>query len=208
MIDCGDDWLKALPTLSPTAIVITHAHPDHAFGLAGGAPCPVYASEDTWSLVARYPIEDRRIVEARTPFEIGGARFEAFPVEHSVRAPAVGYRVSGDGASFFYVPDLAAIRERHEALAGVALYVGDGATVARSMVRRRDHVLIGHAPITSQLGWCEEERVGRAIFTHCGSGIVKSDARRIAARIKGLGEDYGVEASVAYDGLTLTLRAA
>jgi phosphoribosyl 1,2-cyclic phosphodiesterase len=208
MIDCGADWLKLLTSVSPTAIVITHAHPDHAFGLAGGAPCPVYASEETWSLVARYPIEDRRIVEARTPFEIGGARFEAFPVEHSVRAPAVGYRVSGDGASFFYVPDLAAIRERHEALAGVALYVGDGATVARSMVRRRDHVLIGHAPITSQLGWCEEERVGRAIFTHCGSGIVKSDARRIAARIKGLGEDYGVEASVAYDGLTLTLQAA
>jgi hypothetical protein len=37
---------------------------------------------------------------------------------------------------------------------------------------------------------------------------VKSDARRIAASIKGLGEDYGVEASVACDGLTLTLRAA
>ena len=32
MIDCGADWLKRLPCVAPTAIVITHAHPDHAFG--------------------------------------------------------------------------------------------------------------------------------------------------------------------------------
>jgi len=207
MIDCGADWLKALPSVSPTAIVITHAHPDHAFGLAAGASCPVYATEETWALIARYSVADRRIVEARVPFSIGGVSFEAFAVDHSIRAPAVGYRVRGDGAAFFYVPDLAAICERREALRGVALYVGDGATVVRSMVRRRDHVLIGHAPVAAQLSWCEEERVGRAIFTHCGSGIVKSDARRIDARIRQLGAEHGVEASVAYDGLTLALAA-
>ena len=169
MIDCGTDWLKALASVRPTAIVLTHAHDDHAAGLARGAPCPVYATEETWSRIGRYGIEDRRMVEARVPFHIGGLRFEAFPVEHSLLAPAVGYRVSGDGAAFFYVPDLAAIREQHAALAGVGLYVGDGATVVRSMVRHRDHVLIGHAPIAAQLGWCEEEGVTRAIFTHCGS---------------------------------------
>ena len=207
MIDCGADWLKALPAVAPTAIILTHAHPDHAYGLAAGAPCPVYATEETWSLIASYPLRDRRVVEARVPFLIGGVRFEAFPVDHSIRAPAVGYRVSGDGASFFYVPDLVAICERHEALRGVALYIGDGATVTRSMVRRRDHVLIGHAPIAAQLGWCEEERVGRAIFTHCGSGIVRSEAKRIDARIKEFGAEHGVEASVAYDGLTLALAA-
>lgn len=205
MMDCGADWLGALRTVSPTAIVLTHGHPDHAFGLASGAPCPVYASAETWSLIARYPVDDRRVVEPRLPFAIGGVRFEAFKVQHSLRAPAVGYRVNAGRATFFYVPDLAAIPEQRAALRDIDLYIGDGATIIRSMVRAKNHRLIGHAPITAQLGWCEAERVARAIFTHCGSGIVKGDARRVAARIKTIGEEHGVDASVAYDGLTLSI---
>ncbi len=139
------------------------------------------------------------------PFRIGGIGFEAFNVEHSLRAPAVGYRIDAGGPSFFYVPDLAAICEPDAALGGVSLYVGDGATVTRSMVRRRDHVLIGHAPIAAQLGWCEKEGVRRAIFTHCGSFIVKNDAHKMAARVADLGKVHGIEASIAYDGLRLIL---
>jgi phosphoribosyl 1,2-cyclic phosphodiesterase len=205
MIDCGTDWLKTFARVAPTAIVLTHAHDDHAAGLASGASCPVYATQETLDRIARFPIEDARVVEARVPFKIGGVSFEAFAVEHSLRAPAVGYRIDEGGPSFFYVPDLAAICEPHAALDGVSLYIGDGATVTRSMVRRRDHALIGHAPIVAQLGWCAEERVARAIFTHCGSGIVESDAREIAACIADLGKAHGIEANIAYDGLTLTL---
>jgi phosphoribosyl 1,2-cyclic phosphodiesterase len=205
MIDCGADWLKACAKIAPTAIVLTHAHDDHAAGLASGALCPVYATEETFDRISRFPILDRRVIAPRVPFHIGGLTFEAFEVEHSLRAPAVGYRVSAGGSAFFYVPDLAAFFDRHAALGGVPLYIGDGATVTRSMVRRRDHALIGHAPIAAQLGWCEEEGVREAIFTHCGSGIVKGDARKIAARIAALGQVHGVNASIAYDGLTLTL---
>ena len=37
MIDCGTDWLGRLRMIAPTAVVLTHAHPDHASGLAEGA---------------------------------------------------------------------------------------------------------------------------------------------------------------------------
>src|SRR5438477_103225 len=36
MIDCGLDWLGKLKRVSPNAIVLTHAHPDHAWGLKQG----------------------------------------------------------------------------------------------------------------------------------------------------------------------------
>jgi hypothetical protein len=59
MIDCGADWLNAVNSVSPTAILLTHAHGDHAFGLAKGVSCPVYATDDTWSAISRFPIADR-----------------------------------------------------------------------------------------------------------------------------------------------------
>src|SRR5438874_2077480 len=36
MIDCGLDWLGKFERLHPDAIVLTHAHPDHAWGLKNG----------------------------------------------------------------------------------------------------------------------------------------------------------------------------
>ena len=205
MIDCGADWLKRLKMVAPTAIVLTHGHGDHAFGLARGAPCPVHATEETWPLIASFPIEDRRSVHPRKPFRIGGIAFEAFPVQHSLRAPAVGYRVSRGRAALFYVPDVASIREQTAALRGISLYVGDGATLVRSMVRRRGRSLIGHAPIKTQLLWCQREGVKTAIFTHCGSLIVKGDARAMAGRVRALGLECGIDASLAHDGLELSL---
>jgi phosphoribosyl 1,2-cyclic phosphodiesterase len=206
MIDCGADWLQLIGSLAPSAIVLTHAHPDHAWGLARGAPCPVYATTDTLALLRNYPLREPRPVQPRKPFAFGELSFEAFPVEHSIRAPAVGYRVSAATACFFYVPDVVAIRDRHRAVKGVQLYIGDGAVVRRSMVRRRGETLIGHAPIVAQLGWCEAEHVGKAVFTHCGSDIVRGDARHLNSVVRRLGSERGVEARIAYDGLRFVLR--
>src|SRR6516162_10143343 len=38
LVDCGADWAGRIEALRPTAIVVTHGHPDHAWGLANGAP--------------------------------------------------------------------------------------------------------------------------------------------------------------------------
>jgi hypothetical protein len=41
------------------------------------------------------------------------------------------------------------------------------------------------------------------VFTHCGSEIVKSDARTAAAVVRALGSEHGIEALIAYDGFEL-----
>src|SRR6516162_1299255 len=137
MIDCGADWLGRLRAIAPTAILLTHAHPDHAAGLAEGAPCPVYATKKTLDLLHRYPIHDRHALVQRKSAIIGGVTFETFPVRHSIRAPAVGYRVSIGNFRFFYLPDVAALPNASRALRGIDVYIGDGATVRRSMVRKK-----------------------------------------------------------------------
>ena len=123
-----------------------------------------------------------------------------FPVEHSIRAPAVGFRVSAGGACFFYVPDVAGIPDAAHALRGINVYIGDGATMKRSMVRRKRRTAIGHAPISSQLDWCEKVDVRRAIFTHCGSPIVRGDARKLNAALRRIGRQHDVGARFACDG--------
>jgi phosphoribosyl 1,2-cyclic phosphodiesterase len=205
MIDCGLDWLGKLRRLNPDAIVLTHAHPDHAWGLEQGAPCPVFAPAKTWQTLKNCPINDRRLIDERAPTEIYGIIFEAFPVEHSLLAPAVGYRVSAGRALIFYAPDLIFIEDRAAALKGVRIYIGDGATFTRSFIRRRGDRLIGHASIATQLGWCVKEGVGRAIVTHCGSEIVIGDKRKIDKKLCDIAAERCIEARIAHDGMKLVL---
>ena len=88
---------------------------------------------------------------------------------------------------------------------GVQLYIGDGATVTRSFIRKRGKALIGHSPVRTQLTWCQKEGVPRAIITHCGSEIVTGDEREISAKIRAMAAERRVDVRIAYDGMKLTL---
>ena len=202
MIDCGQDWLKKVWCLLPDAIVITHAHPDHAWGLKDGAPCPVYATTASWLIMQKYPIQERHIMIPRKKIKICGITFETFPVVHSILAPGVGYRITAGGKSIFVVHDLISIDDRIDALKKVKLYIGDGATITRPLVRRKGDVLFGHTTIRAQLGWCQKENVPLMIVTHCGSQIVQG-GRAATQKIKSLAKECGIAVKVAFDGMQI-----
>jgi ribonuclease BN (tRNA processing enzyme) len=203
LVDCGSDWLGKFGRFRPNAVVLTHAHPDHAAGLRGGSPYPVFGTAQTLAALSHYPLASTRVIAHETPVVISGVMFEPFRLEHSILAPAVGYRITAGRSAVFYAPDVAAICNRLRALRGVRLYIGDGATLTRPLLRRRGDVMIGHASIRTQLAWCERAGVGQAIFTHCGSAIVAGDEAAATRAVEAMGRERGIRARVAYDGLEL-----
>jgi ribonuclease BN (tRNA processing enzyme) len=208
LLDCGEDWRGRLEEMGrPRAAFITHAHPDHAGGLADGAPWPVFATARAWEGLEGYPLERGGVLGARQPVTVAGITLEPFTVQHSTRAPAVGYRITAGRVSVFYAPDLVYIDQRAAALGGCLLYVGDGASLDRSLVRKTGGSLIGHTPFRTQLTWCQKEGVPRAVATHCGSQIVAGDERQLGAKLREMAAERGVEAEIASDGRELVLRA-
>lgn len=206
MIDCGTSWLRRVNQIKPDHIILTHAHPDHSWGLKNGSPCPVWTTKETWKLIKEFPIADRRMLKARKRKIIAGISFEPFPVWHSIRAPAVGYRIICEGVKFFYVPDVAWIPKIQSAFRGIAFYIGDGATIAHPMIRKHapSGQIFGHATVRQQLTWCRKQKVKKMIVTHCGSSVVRNEKRAIEL-IENLAQERGVEVEIAYDGLELII---
>jgi ribonuclease BN (tRNA processing enzyme) len=165
----------------------------------------VYASAESWRAMAAWPLAMRYVVPPRQQFALASLVVEAWPVEHSVLAPAVGYRITAGSSRIFYVPDVARLPNAIAALQDVDLYVGDGATLDRPLIRRRGSVRIGHATVATQLGWCEAAGVKNAVFTHCGSGIVRSQPRESAVALSAMAREHGIRARFAYDGMRMTV---
>lgn len=113
--------------------------------------------------------------------------------------------MSAGRACIFYAPDLIFIHERSAALKGVQIYIGDGATVTQSFIRKRGKALIGHSPVRTQLTWCQKEGVPHAIITHCGSEIVTGNERDITAKIYAMALERDVDVQIAYDGMKVKL---
>ena len=203
LLDFGENWAGRLAELAPDWIAITHAHPDHSFGLRQGAGVPVFVTQESRDLLKDYPVADFRTVAPGRHVAAGPFDILPYAVIHSIRAPAVGYRVAAGSLVIAYNADLVAIERKEEILTGVDVYIGDGSTLVRPMVRRRGEAIFGHTTVRAQLNWCRQFGIPRAFIVHCGKELVEMPPDELDRRVAALAGD--VQATVATDGLEVRL---
>lgn len=200
LLDAGQNWRGRLRRIRADWIAITHAHPDHSFALEEGTNAPVYVSEESRSLLVRYPVKTFRVFDAGDLIRLGPFRVRPYDVVHSIRAPAVGFKIHASKTTLVYNPDVISIPREKDVLAGVDVYIGDGATLTRPLVRRREKLLFGHTTVRAQLGWCERNGIARAYIVHCGKQLVEMKPAELQRRVNELA-GLAVRARVARDGM-------
>jgi phosphoribosyl 1,2-cyclic phosphate phosphodiesterase len=186
--------------MSLDAVLYTHAHADHIFGLDDlrmfnwrrvGA-LPVYGSATTLDALRRtfwYVFEDVEagggkplldLHEIRAPLTLHGRSVIPVPLQHG-RLPILGYRIGG----FAYLTDVSAIPEPSYAL------LTDLDVLVLSALRHRPHPT--HLHLARALE--ETARIGaaRTLFTHIAHEV---EHAAVAATLP-----PGVE--LAYDGLSI-----
>lgn len=165
------------------ALLITHCHADHVFGLDDIRPMnfkygaiSVYASESTWSQLRRvfyYIFEAKHIggglpqitphtIHNYQPFEICDLRITPIPVIHG-KGEVNGFRFSNGRSEFAFVTDCNAIPDESlTALEGLDLLILDA-------LRLKPHPT--HLHLEQSLAYVAHLQPRRTLFTHMGHDI-------------------------------------
>jgi len=205
LIDFGRDWLGKLNQIKPDWILVTHAHEDHVWGLKQGTDIPVFASKDTIKLIKKFPLKNLKGFSFYKKFKLGPFNILPYPVMHSTRCPAGGFKISCNKFTFIYNPDLIYIYRVKQILKNVDLYIGDGATIDKNLIRKIKGKLVGHTTVRAQINWCAKHKVPWCIITHCGSQIVRMNKKELQ-KILAKYVKPGVKVQIAHDGYALTVR--
>ncbi|MBC7332889.1 MAG: MBL fold metallo-hydrolase [Actinobacteria bacterium] len=191
------------------ALLITHAHPDHYIWTLREekeVKIPVYLTEVTLNYGQNKPVNYHVIVPEES-FELGSINVVAYEVIHSLRCPAVCYKLKGSKV-LVYAPDIVDIGSegdeeksdrKRKVFENVDILIADGSSLDVNMVRRKDNKLFGHARIKTIVGWCKKYRIGSLIITHCGKQLVTIDEKELQKKLYEYAEGK-VDIRVAYDG--------
>jgi len=148
LFDAGPDIKEQLAKTrhKPDAVFITHAHPDHIDGI-----------DDL-------PQDTKRFLKEGA--ELDHTKTIAFPVKHSIIAPAVGFKFFSDHLRIIYLPDYLEIIDK-KILRDTDLAILDGSVFKRDIIRNKE-LGIGHRSIMNSVSDMRKAGIKNMIFTHVG----------------------------------------
>jgi len=113
LLDFGKSWQKKLKFINPDFVWISHAHPDHSFGLQNEkTKIPVFMSKETSDRLPenKFPLQNRQVIGSN--FKFGSIKAQEIPIGHSTKAPMSGLIIETDEGKIGYFPDVLNIPDK------------------------------------------------------------------------------------------------
>lgn len=157
LLDFGASWQGKLKFVNPDYIWISHAYPDHALGLRGEkTKIPVFMSKETSGRLPekKFPLENRQVVKGN--FKFGSIKAREISVNHSSKAPMSGLTIETDEGKIGYFPDVLDVPDK-SIFKELSIYIGDGSSLTRDIVRTTKGKRVGHASMITQMALCQGE---------------------------------------------------
>ncbi|MDZ7837228.1 MAG: MBL fold metallo-hydrolase [Actinomycetota bacterium] len=140
-----------------------------------------------------------RIIEPEKKFSIKDISVVAYRVIHSLRCPAVCFRLRGE-KTIVYAPDIVDTEiDKSIVFKGVDTLIADGSSLNINMVRRRDGKIFGHTRAKTVINWCKKYGIENLILTHFGKQIVTMDLTELEQKLGQYSENK-VRVEAAFDG--------
>lgn len=197
LIDYGILHKYNLEKIKPDAILITHAHPDHYSWTKEDikTKIPIYLTKKTFDY-GKFKPENPKIITPNKKFKLKYFTILPYNVLHSIRCPAIGFKIFVNKKTLIYNPDLVDIINKDEILKKVDYYIGDGSCIKANLVRRNKKGIFGHTRITTQINWCKKYKIKKIIFTHLGKETIRKEKKF---------QKEHPEIILAYDGMKITI---
>jgi ribonuclease BN (tRNA processing enzyme) len=199
LLDVGDERFLSY---QPTAILITHLHPDHAYFVRSAESkrpnIPLYAPEI---------FEDFRVHITRKPFEIENYHITPIPTMHSVKVKSNAYLIEHKNKRIMYTGDMIWIEKKyHPLFKDLDLVITEASFIREGgMIRgtKDSHRIYGHAGVPNLIQLFKNY-TDTILFVHFGSWFYK-DMQKSRRQLQKLADDNGLEIIVGYDGLEIKI---